>query len=207
MKDFLSFMKKGIKNVAYKIYLSLEDKPQTLNNTDDIGDLEDIKKRLNELEKDIEQLKQLSQTVTDMQTQVEKLPTIISNLKMQQIAIQKLQQPIKKNILQPEKPTEPTEPTRETHYVKQMETNGNIEIRNKIAQDEAYFELITFGYKAELRPLSEQSSYLIMQQKYLLDPAFTVSGSGPQIYTDKAAQYELRNNVWCVGMKGKVELR
>ena len=142
----------------------------------------------------------MAQTVADLQIKVNKILTATGNLKPQQPVAQKPQQSIINVVLQP------IEPKSETYYVRRMGTNGNIEIRNKIAKGEALFELVTLNNKAELRPLSEQSAYLIMQQKYLLEPAFNVSGSVPQINCIEPAKYEQQENVWSVKTKGSVNL-
>jgi len=47
-----------------------------------------------------------------------------------------------------------------------------------------------------------------MQQKYLLEPAFTISGSGQNISVQTLAKYELQSDsLWNIIVKGKIELK
>jgi hypothetical protein len=200
MENFFKFIKKGIRSIVRETYLLMEDKPQDAT-TSDISGLEEFKTRLSELEQKVKSLENLPQTVANLQSKVDKLPTVTGNPKQQQSAVQKPQQTVPQTVSQSAKPTVPTS---ETHYVKRMGTSGDIEIRNPIAKNEALFELTARGNTAELHPLPEQSAYLIMQQKCLLEPAFVVSSTGQRVNCTTPAKYELQGSVWGVTGKGKV---
>lgn len=202
MENILKSIKGSIRSVVRKIFLRIEDNPSNPQDTD-TADLGSLEIRLSNLENELKRLNYLQQLVANLQTKVDKLPTATNNTNPQQPVAQRSKQSIKNEHLQ-SKPT--VLPTIETYFVRRMGTNGNIEIRNKIDKSEALFELVVLDNKAELRPLSEQSAYLILQQKYLLEPVFNVSGSGQLINCIKPAEYELQENVWTIKIKGNVNL-
>lgn len=182
-----------------------EDKRIDDHNIEKIAELEN---RIVLLESKISQLSDLSQKYSELRKEVEKL-TFSFNAK---IGIQKsntVAQPSQRSVeeIVGEIASAPQKSTTEFHYIKLMNMKGDVEM-NDVHKSDAFYELKTFGNNAELRPLPEKSAYLIMQQKYLLEPAFIISGSGQNIIVQTAAKYVLQSgNVFSLEEKGKIELK
>jgi hypothetical protein len=164
--------------------------------------------RIVALENKISQLSDLSQKYSDLKKEVEKLTSSFNTKNANQNSHTSAQQNQSKKAENESKVTHaPQKPTTEFHYIKLMNMKGDVEM-NDVNKSDAFYELKTLGNTAELRPLSDKSSYLIMQQKYLLEPAFTISGSGQSISVQTPAKYELQSgNLWNIKEKGKIELK
>jgi hypothetical protein len=203
---FLSSIEKFIKGI--KPYIdsnSAEDKSIDNSNLEKIANLEN---RIVMLEDKISQFSDLSQKYSDLKKEVEKL-TFAFNAKIvnqnSHTSAQQSQSKMEEN--ESKCVPSPQKPTTEFHYIKLMNMKGDVEMID-VNKSDAFYELITLGNTAELLPLSEKSSYLIMQQKYLLEPAFIIFGSGQNISVLTPAKYELQSdNLWYIKEKGKIELK
>lgn len=184
---------------------STDDKRIDNNNLEKIADLEN---RIVLLENKISQFSDLSQKYSDLKKEVEKLILAFNTKNANQNSHTSAQQNQSKKSENENKVTPTTQKlTTEFRYIKLMNMKGDLEL-NDVNKSDAFYELQTLGNTAELRPLSEKSSYLIMQQKYLLEPAFTISGSGQNINVQTPAKYELQSgNLWNIKEKGKIELK
>lgn len=182
-----------------------EDKSIDKSNIEKIANLEH---RIISLENKILQYSDLSQKYSDLKKEVEKLTSAFNTKNANQNSHTSTQQNQNKTAENESKVTPASQkPTTEFHYIKLMNMKGDV-VMNDVNKSDAYYELKTLGITAELRPLSEKSSYLIMQQKYLLEPAFTISGSGQYISVQTPAKYVLQSgNVWNIIDKGKIELK
>lgn len=193
----------GIKNNSNSN--SADDKSIDSSNIEKIANLEN---RIVALENKISQFNVLSQKYSDLKKEVEKLTSALNAKNTNQNSHTSAQQnQSKKGENESRVTPTPQKPTTEFHYIKLMNMKGDVEM-NDVNKSDAFFELKTLGNTAELRPLSEKSSYLIMQQKYLLEPAFTISGSGQNVSVQTPAKYKLQSdNLWNIKEKGKIELK
>ena len=91
-----------------------------------------------------------------------------------------------------------------------MDTKGNIEINNEIANCETFFELLIDDKdktSATLSPQSGQDTYLIEHQESLLKHIFEIQGKGAtNIQCGYPVQYKLYGDVWFMKEKGKINL-
>ncbi|MDR1707395.1 MAG: hypothetical protein LBR46_05260 [Prevotella sp.] len=203
---FKCFSKKEEKNTDNTTRQYPEDMAQVI--LENRNEYRDIKSCLNRLENNLQSLENLPDTITDIQHKITDIQNTIAEIQRkigtpQIISSGTLQPPMNEESPIPEnKEPKPVE----VHYIRRMDTSGNIEIRAKIDKSEALFELTTQGNTAQLRPFATQSSYLIMQQKYLLEPAFDISGAGQVIEIKTPALYELDEGMWRVKNKGKINL-
>ncbi|MBE0573789.1 hypothetical protein IH575_02710 [Candidatus Dojkabacteria bacterium] len=184
---------------------STDDKRIDDSNLEKIANLEH---RIVSLENKILQFSDLPQKYSDLKKEVEKLTFTFNAKNANHNSHTSAQQNLSKKSENESKVTPtPQKPTTEFHYIKLMNMKGDVEMID-VNKSDAFYELITLRNTAELRPLSEKSSYLIMQQKYLLEPAFTISGSGQNISVQTSAKYELQSgNLWNIIEKGKIELK
>jgi len=185
------------------------------NSTEDEGidnssleKIANLESRIFALENKISQFVDLSQKFSDLKKEVEKLTSALNTKKANKNSHASAQQ---NQSIKAENESKVTstlkKSTTEFHYIKLMNMKGDVEM-NDANKSDAFYELKTLGNTAELWPLSEKSSYLIMQQKYLLEPAFTISGSGQNICVQAPAKYELQSgNLWNINEKGKIELK
>jgi len=97
----------------------------------------------------------------------------------------------------------------QTYYISRIENDNSLKAKKTTLRQDALYELKTTGNNATLSPLQERSVYLIMQQKRMLEPIFTVSGTGNSGLTVTVpAKYKRQDdNVWNMDKKGEVELK
>lgn len=203
---FLSSIEKIINGTKNNFHSnSTKDKSIDNGNLEKIANLEN---RIISLENKISQFNDLTQKYSDLKKEVEKLTSAFttknanqnSHTPAEQIQNKKLENESKFTLV-------PQKSAIEVHYIKLMNMKGDVEMYD-VNKSDAFFELQISGNTAELRPLSDKSAYLIMQQKYLLEPAFTISGSGQNINVQTPAKYELQSgNLWNIKEKGKIELK